>query len=182
MERTEIERDGVAAVWQEYAPELRERCRYWMGEPTEAEEAFSRATIHILLHLLPSYRTILDLRAWLLRLTYNVCMDLHRERKRRREESLEDLGGAHGEQLPALVSFGDPEKQFLQSELESYLIQRIWELPDRLQEPILRRASRQSYREIADALGIREPNARKRVQNAREILYRHLDDYRAGRR
>lgn len=181
MSNAEVEGDSLAAVWQEYAPELRERCRFWMGEPADAEEAFSRATTHILLHLSPSSRTILDLRSWLLRLTYNVCMDLHRERKRRREESLEDLCGAGADRIPALVAPGDPEQQFLQSELKSYLMRRIWSLPKHFQEPILRRAARQSYREIADALGIREPNARKRVQTAREILCQALHDYRTGR-
>jgi RNA polymerase sigma factor (sigma-70 family) len=175
--------EQFSAVWQRHSAELFQRCRAWMsGNEADAKEAFSQAASLGFRKFAVRAPDIADLRAWLLRLTYNACMDVHRQRKRRGEESLAE----HDEEaLQAFLSgraeTEDPERRFLQSELAAYLERCIRELPSGLRDPLKLRIEQRSYREIADRLAINEAAVRKRVQLGREMLLGRLEDYRAGR-
>ncbi|MEM1205838.1 MAG: tetratricopeptide repeat protein [Acidobacteriota bacterium] len=124
-----------------------------------------------------------NLRTWLLRLTYNVCMDLHRERKRRGEESLDEVGenSLRSTSGSAIVrEENDPEYNYLAGELSLFLERSIEALPSKLQDPLRMRIRSSSYREIADHLAISQAAARKRIQLARRILRDRLEEYRTG--
>src|SRR5262245_44475655 len=71
-------------LWQRHQEELLRHCGRWMGRhPHDAEDALSTAMIKTW-ELLPGQAGgVVNVRAWLLRLTHNVCMDFHRERQRR---------------------------------------------------------------------------------------------------
>jgi len=151
------------------------------GNQCDAEEALSRVSSGIFLKSSSMTQEIVDLRAWFLRLAYNACMDLHRERKRRSEQSLDETGDGVDGQSPYLVSFGDPESSFLEAELAGYLRSRIRELPPKLRQALWLRMEQHSYCDIAARLSINQAAARKRVQLARQILHRELEDYLEGR-
>jgi RNA polymerase sigma factor (sigma-70 family) len=172
-------------AWKQHAAELRQRCLTWTGgNPWDADEAISRTACIIFLKLSSQTQTISDLRAWFLRLTYNVCMDLHRERKRRCEQRLDETL----ETVPSAavrvtgMEGGNPEQHYLDAELREYLHGRILELPSKLRDTLQLRMQQRSYPEIASHLGINEPAVRKRVQLAREALHRDLQDYLEGHR
>ncbi|NET53152.1 MAG: hypothetical protein F6K09_32140 [Merismopedia sp. SIO2A8] len=61
-------------LWSHYQDYLYRRCFQWMGSKhTDAEEALSRATLKAW-NQLPKYaHKITNLRAWLTRLTHNLC-------------------------------------------------------------------------------------------------------------
>jgi RNA polymerase sigma factor (sigma-70 family) len=175
-------------VWKSHAPELFRRCLTWMGgNSAEAEEAFSRAAVNIFRGLRANGRSMPDPRPWLLRLTHNACMDVHRENKRRGEKTLGssfewDRITAEEDQAPVSPMHGqDPERLALAKERHDFLLRSIDILPSRLRETVLYKLSFQTSREVADRLRITEENVRKRLQKARTILRRRLLDYESGR-
>lgn len=170
----------LARIWREHAPEILERCHRWTGgRADDAQEAFSRAWARAVGKFASPGFAPTDVRAWLLTLTYRVCMDLHRERRRRAEETLEPADAPTPAYLGVMEN--DPERLALDRELTDFLLQGISELPSRLREAMLGYIACGSYGELAERLGIREANARKRIQQARTVLRAHLDDYHAGR-
>ena len=157
-------------------------CRRCTRQDADAEEAFSRASL-LLYRKLPAYRgKVENFRGWILRLTFNACMSLHRENRRRSEQSLEEAGVENLAEAHLLDASPaeDPESSYLQKEMGQFLRISIENLPNRLRETITGHLSLGSYREIADHLSINEANARKRMQEAREILSRGLAEYRNG--
>lgn len=174
--------EAFTRIWLQHRAEMLSLCRRCTRQDADAEEAFSRASL-LLYRKLPAYRGQVDnFRGWILRLTFNACMSLHRENRRRSEQSLEDDGVeslAEARLLDASPA-RDPESSYLQKEMGQFLRSSIENLPMRLRETITGHLSLGSYREIADHLSINEANARKRVQEAREILSRGLTEYRKG--
>lgn len=179
--------DLFTRIWKDHEAELFRRCLYWMkGNRADAQEAFSQAIMTIYRKLPEHYGKLTNLRAWLFRLTYNTCMDLHRE-KRRQEKGVElDLDSGliaaeANEGLFSTASSGDPERAILGKELETFLRRCIDDLPERLRETVLCHLSFGNHRETAQCLAISEENVRKRLQEARAILGLHLRTYRSGR-
>lgn len=172
-------------AWKQHAAELRQRCLTWTGgNHGDAEEALSRSACIIFLKLPSQAQTISDLRAWFLRLTYNVCMDLHRERKRRCEQHLEEALETAPSAAVRMAGMegGNPERHYLDAELREYLHGCILELPRKLRDALQLRMEQHSYPEIASHLGINEAAVRKRVQLARQALLRDLEEYSEGHR
>lgn len=169
-------------VWQQYQDHLYRCCLKWMGgNPTEAEDALSRAMIKALEKVRDCTGVITNFKAWLTRLTYNICVDIHREYKRLtdRVESLEVIV-EKGEE--GLVSFSHtPESVALQRELAIIIHRAIEDLPPRLRDPfILHFIEEKSYGEIAQNLGISYDNLYKRISRARKILQTRLTRYLSG--
>ena len=174
--------DLFTLVWLQHRTEMLHLCRRCTRQEADAEEAFSRASL-LLYNKLPANRErVENLRGWILRLTFNVCMSLHRENRRRAEQSLEELDAESwvDSHLPDTSPVGDPERSYLQKEMGQFLRSSIENLPERLRDTMIGHLTLGSYREIADHLSINEANARKRMQEARETLSRELAEYQAG--
>lgn len=167
-----------SSFWQRHRRDLFRSCLRWTGGRHDvAEEIFSRAAV-LALEKFACFRGGSDQeRGWLWRLTKNVCIDLHRERLRRREMSLEELldlppGG------PVRGAGETPEEELLREELLLVLRRAIDDLPVRLRAPVALVVERQmGYREIAESLAITEVAARKRMQLARQLLRGLLASY-----
>jgi RNA polymerase sigma factor (sigma-70 family) len=174
--------DSFTRIWHEHRMEILQLCRRCMKNDADAEEAFSRAGMLIYVKLAEHRHRIENLRAWLMRTAFNVCMSLHRENRRRAEQSLEELEpDSWNDPAPIRVSPGsDPERSYLRKEMSDFLWSSIAGLPDRLRETVLTHLALSSYREVADRLAINETNVRKRMQEARAILSRQLAQYRSG--
>ena len=169
-------------LWVRYQKYLYALCLRQMGGVQEdAEDALSRAMLKAW-EKLPYYAaTITDVRAWLARLISNLCVDIHREKKRRTRGavSLDEMLAADRE--PAPPSEKSPEDTLLSREMLGYVSRAVDELPARLRQPfVLRFLQETAYREIAEELAITTDNTRKRVQQARAILRARLDSYLGG--
>ncbi len=158
-------------IWKLHEEYLKRICfRYFRNSHYDAEDALSQA-------MLKSYETlprdvgrIYNLRAWLGRLTSNVCLDIHRQRQR-------EQAGFDEESLQMESPLPLPEEFYTVRELSSCLVKIVESLPERLKSPLVMRTIHESsYREVALSLGIQEANARKRVQLAKEFLRRKLKE------
>ena len=167
-------------LWGRHQDYLYGCCLEWMkGNRWEAEEALSEAMLKAW-DKLPKYaETITNIKAWLARLTHNLCMDMHRERKRgaRRMESIEAIADSE----TTACSFDSPDAAILRREMAAYIRQGIESLPPRLRAPfMLRFCQENSYPAIAKQLGLSENNIRKRIQQARAIMQQQLSQYLSG--
>lgn len=176
------DRTAFWQLWGRYQDYLYRRCLTWMGyNHTDASEALSRATLKAW-DKLPNYAgTITNPRAWLTRLTHNLCVDMHRERSRGAKgiESIEEI--ANKDEETVALTLASPESAVLRRELGMTIRSAINALPLRLRDPfILRYYHDLSYQDIAQQLALSTANVRKRIQQAREILQKHLNNYLSG--
>lgn len=168
-------------IWLQHQDYLSHRCLQWMGgNQANAEEALSNAMLKARAKW-PQYGDkITNPKAWLTRLTHNLCVDLHRAHSRQPVgvDNLEEMAT----EAVSLTNVSSPKETLLQQELNTYLHQIIAELPPRLRQPfILKFLQETSYKEIAQQLLISDDNVYKRIQEARAILRKRLQKYLTGR-
>jgi RNA polymerase sigma-70 factor (ECF subfamily) len=169
-------------LWGRYQKYLYNRCLTWMGgNHADAEEALSRARLKAW-NKLPDYgRKITNLKAWLTRLTYHLCMDMHRERSREAVgiESIEEMAVAGNEIVAS--STESPESAILRREMAMYIHHAIDTLPPRLRDVfILRCCQEMPYSDIAKLFNSSNANVRKWFEQARKILQKRLKKYLSG--
>ena len=161
------------SIWESYHDHLYGIClRHLRGVHSDAADAVSRSMM-VAHNRLPDYaRQIENLEAWLTRLTCNVCLDIHRQRRRDARASF-DLDEAYEEveHGNSVRSVPTPEEEILQAEGYRNIASAIQALPRRLREVAdLRFLEDLDYDVIAARLVITQESARKRVQQARSIL------------
>ncbi|MDB9371807.1 sigma-70 family RNA polymerase sigma factor [Nodularia sphaerocarpa] len=158
-------------LWQKYEDYLYRCCVNWMGNATDAEDALSRAMLKAWDKIRDSTVEIKNFQGWVRRLTYNVCVDIHRERHRdvKQVESLETIAFEHKQELVSQEQ--NPVIAATEQELKSFFCVAIDELPPKLRETfILHFEEELSYKQIAQNLSISYANVRKRISQARAIL------------
>lgn len=168
--------DAFWILWKRHEPHLLEICfRQMKYIRADAEDAVSRAML-VARDKLPIYaREIIDVEAWLTRLTCNVCLDMKKERSRgtKRIQVLDEAVLARRE--PTIPEPRSPEEHCVSAETLSAIGEAIDSLPRGLRDAaMLRFVHEEGYPEIAARIGITEANARKRVQLARAVLNRVL--------
>ncbi len=165
-------------IWEIHNDYLYGVCLSQMGGIKEdAEDALSRTKLKAW-DSLPRYAgVIINLRAWLTRLTCNLCMDMHRERHRRARVIVSTERMQLINSLSLASPRESPERECFQRELCMHVRRGVQQLPSPLRKPfILRFIQEMPYSEIAEQLILSTDNARKRVQLARAILRRQLID------
>jgi RNA polymerase sigma factor (sigma-70 family) len=163
--------------WQHYRDYLYGRCIKWMGgNLTDAEDALSRAMVKAWEKMQKYKEKIRNFKAWLTKLTHNLCIDIHRECDRRtnRVENIEAILDNQ-----ELVSFDDtPESAIETSEKKMIIRRAIDNLPKRLRETfILHFYQEVPYSEIAQQQETSYQNVCKRISQARAILRQNLREY-----
>jgi RNA polymerase sigma-70 factor (ECF subfamily) len=163
------DRDAFWPLWQEHREQVYWVClRQMNGVHADAADAASRTMLVAWEKLPDSASEIINLKAWLTRLTCNVCFDMHRER-RRRTRVAEAFGMS--DYRPGHREVSSPERNALSAETCAAIRRAIASLPPALREVAeLRFLHEQSYEAIAARLDLRPANARKRLQQARELL------------
>lgn len=171
------------ALWQRHRDGLYELClRAMKGHQADAEDALSRGTLKAFRKTMQHAGNIADVRAWLGRLMYNHCMDIHRERSRqaRNVETVRVMQTISMETSASRPA--SPEEVLLHSEMSGHLKVAIDDLPVHLREPFRMRVLHDlPHREIADRLALSPDNVRKRIQLARVLLRQGLEAYMSGR-
>jgi len=163
-------------LWLRHQPHIGAVChRHMHRVMTDAEDAVSRSMMTAR-ERLPNYAAeIIDIKAWLTRLTSNVCLDIKKEKWRgtRRADSLDE--NILTRRDPTLPTPETPEDVCVASQLRQLIDKAICQLPPTVGAAAqLRFLSEASYSTIAERLSITETAARKRVQKARVALRRQL--------
>ncbi len=169
-------------IWESNQGYFYKCCLKWMGGNSyDAEDALNQAMVTAWNEWTKSTNKIIYPKAWLNRIIYNFCMNMHRQRKREATK-LENIDQIKFAEHPAFASEGGfPESNILALEMEAYLDHKIKSLPDRLRHTIILHCYQEkSYKDIAEQLAISQENVRKRIQEARKILQKHLQKYLAG--
>jgi len=174
---------GFWLQWQQYRDYLYRCCIKWMGgNSTDAEDALSRAMLKAW-EKVQKYAVgeIANFKAWLTRLTHNLCVDIHRERNcgANRVEDIEVYASSVEQ---GLVSFEDTPESAMESGEKRIVIRRaIDNLPSRLRETFILHFYRElPYQEIAQQQEISYQNVCKRISQARAILREELREYFIG--
>jgi RNA polymerase sigma factor (sigma-70 family) len=181
QEQQRLTRAAATRIWQQHRTYLYALSLRWLrGDRVEAEDAVADVIYKASLALGRSYHGIANERAWLTRVLHNRCIDVHRSRNGVRPL---DAVANHQEAGNAATSGSDrsAEELFLNKELGEVMRRALAELPSTLRGPItMRLLNDESYSTISETFRISEANARKRIQQAREMLQRRLQIYLRG--
>lgn len=163
-------------IWKAHSARIQAACRGWMRQrPDLVDEAYSRVSAAAFERFMRAGGSVHTPLGWLLVLTRNTCIDLHREQRR------DPLCGAEVVENAGLAGPGDIEQSLMGRQLAAHVGRWIEELPPLQGEALrLKVLHGWSYPEMAERLGITQANARKRVQQARGRLRRRLDQYRGA--
>ncbi|NBN63460.1 sigma-70 family RNA polymerase sigma factor [Microvirga tunisiensis] len=168
---------GLWASWIDDGPVLRRRAmRLTRGDREEAEDLLSSTLIKAISHVERSDTQVREPRAFLLFALKNEYIS--RLRKRNSERQVRDFSTDIYEDNAADLADSRPSQEHLLWQQEA--LGRVMRLIDRLPAEHrrifeMRFCDEASYRDIAVALGISEPLARKRVQNLRQMLRQGLE-------
>ncbi len=168
-------------LWDQHKDYLYYQCLKRMGNNIDdAQEALSYSMLRAW-EKLPKYALqIKNVRAWLTRLSGNLCIDLHRNNSKTLNIS-EEIDFICSTDKVGVLGVETPEASLLRSELSAVLFELINKLPSQLQDPfILRFCEQSSYKDISQQLNISEVSIRKRIQGARALLRRKLSQYFMG--
>jgi RNA polymerase sigma-70 factor (ECF subfamily) len=137
------------------------------------QEAFLR--VH---RNLPSFRFDCSFHTWLYRIVTNLCLDLLRKRKVRKEELApatdSDSGGDWLEAMPETGVTGNPERRLLSGELRGRIELLLEELTPRERSVFeMRHYQGMRLRQIGEILGTTE-------EAAKNCLFRATQKMRAG--
>ena len=88
-------------------------------------------------------------------MTYNLCVDMHRERNRsaRSIENLEEIAGGEDESVTS--TFESPDSAVLRQEMNMYIQHAIDALPPRLREPFILRCCQEKAYHLEFGVSIR---------------------------
>ena len=165
--------------WQEYQKHqeyLYRCCVKWIGgNSTNAEDALSMAMLKAREKIQQCSKTIENFKAWLAKLTYNLCMDLLKKYNRYSQQ-VEDLDLVVS-RADGSTQGGDPFLVVAYQELEDFCHLAIDDLPKRLRETfVLFYHEQYSYEEITTELNISDSNVRKRISQGRAILQKRRQE------
>lgn len=169
-------------LWDQHKSYLYIHCLRWMNNnPMDAEEAMSLSMLRAWEKLPKHAFKITNVRAWLTRIAYNLCIDIHRKKTGQLSigESIDSIRIRDEDLLPSTLD--SPEAAILRWELRIVLYHLIKNLPKNLQIPvILKFIQGKTYREISDIINIPETNVRKRIQKGRILLKQSINQYLEG--
>lgn len=148
------------AFWELWLPHqsyLYHCCLKWMdNNETDAQDALSQVMLKAWDKLPLHAEKIINLKAWLTRFSYHLCIDLHREGGRKKI-------GMDSPELPA--------SDLLSTEMKMKIHFEVDALPLRLRSPFKMRFEQDvSCLDIARKLGLSIDNVYKRLSQARAIL------------
>ncbi|WP_202221948.1 sigma-70 family RNA polymerase sigma factor [Okeania sp. KiyG1] len=168
--------------WTEHQDILYQCClRLMNSNRTDAEDALSRATLKAWEKVQKFEGKITNFRAWSIKLTRNLCIDIIRERSRGATgvESIELVGET--DEMGIASSVESPESCLEREEKSIEIRRAIADLSETLRETfILHFYEELSHIEIAERQGISYNNVSRRIYVAKKKLKEKLSNYFLG--
>jgi len=177
--------DLISVFWQQWTQskdQLYQCCLKLMNSnPTEAEDALSQAMLKAWEKVQKYAGKIDNLKAWLFKLTRNLCIDIIRARSRGAVgvENIEWVGDT--EEMGIGSTVASPESCLERQEKSTEIQQAIANLPETLRDTfILHFYYELTHTEIAQRQGISYDNVCRRIHRARKQLKEKLSSYFRG--
>ena len=173
---SQTDRTNFWAVWSQHRNYFYARCLHWMnGNAVDAEDLLSQAMLKAWDKWPKETEKIANPKAWIARIIHNLCVDFHRQHKRK-SQNIETLEEMKSTQILGWID--SPEGKSFYQELRLYLRQAIETLPIKLRDAfILHHYQEKSYKEVAQQLSVSEDAIYKRVQRAIAFLRQQLSAY-----
>ncbi|NET11764.1 MAG: sigma-70 family RNA polymerase sigma factor [Okeania sp. SIO1H6] len=165
--------------WTEYQDQLYRCCLKLMNSNlTDAEDALSQAMLKAWEKVQKFAGKIDNLKAWLFKLTRNLCIDIIRQRSQG-AVGVDDIEWVGDSGEMGVASAVELPEQVLEKDERSVVIRRaIASLPERMRETfILHFYQELSYQEIVERQGISIDCVYKRISQARKKLKGMLSRY-----
>lgn len=168
--------------WMVHQDRLYRCCLKLMNfNPTDAEDALSQAMLKAVEKVQQFAGKIANFKAWLMRLTSNLCIDIIRERSRWAVgfESIESVADTEemGE-MGTAFSVKSPESVLEREEKSAEIRRAIASLPKRMRETFIWHFYEElTHRSIIERQGISYDNVCKRISLARKKLKQMLSGY-----
>ena len=156
-------------IFRQYGGLMLRHAQLMMGRDALAEDAVQEALVRFI-RLKPSFRDELHEKAWLLTVTGNICRDMLRRIKNRRET-------AAPEWFEAPCPAGAPDEELARKERDARLAQAVMALPVKYREPVLLVYYHElTGRQAAQAMRLTESAFRSRLMRARDMLRMRLGE------
>lgn len=140
-----------------------------LGQDALAEDAVQEALLRMM-SVSPRFRDEHHEKAWALAVTGNICRDMLRRKKRRREVYMPEW-------FDTPDSSGTPEEEAGQRERDRQLVRAVMDLPVTYREAVLLAYYHElTGSQAAEALGITQTAFRSRLMRARDMLRRTLGE------
>lgn len=168
--------DAVGALVVAHRPSVVRIARHLLGDAAAAEDVAQE--VFVRLHAaLPGFRGDAALSTWLYRVTLNLCRDLMRRTRRRREDvGLEALGNEP--MLPAMTVEAQADRSIDLQRLQLRVRAAVDRLPaDQREAVLLRYMEELSYTDIAHLTDTPQGTVASRVFRALERLGRDLEPH-----
>ncbi|MCR4439136.1 MAG: RNA polymerase sigma factor [bacterium] len=152
-----------------YKDRIYSQAYYFLGNRPDAEDV----TQEVLLRAWQHFDAIRKptLKAWLMRVTHNLCIDSLRRHKAERAVVSDDELGEATKAVPTQEIEHDPHRVAEQQELKDCLEEAIRRLPPRLRSIIIMREwLDMKYEEISAALGIPMNSVKVYIHRGRKQL------------
>ena len=170
-----IEYDDFWQQWMGERALFSRMCSRWLnGRTHDIEDVLSLGAIKAWSFQRTNPSVVRRFRPWALRILYNICVDVSRAQARKVVLALDEEAPVQ----PPTAAPAAPERALHESELATALARAVDTLPVRLRAVFeLRFRESMPYTEISRVLEISPDNARKRIQQARELLRKELGEY-----
>ncbi|MEA4999626.1 MAG: sigma-70 family RNA polymerase sigma factor [Candidatus Limiplasma sp.] len=167
--------DAFTALCAPYEAMVYRHCLQLLRNPQDAEDAAQEAMVRAY-RAMGRFRGGSSIATWLFRIAHNVCLDvLKRPRTRRETASLEALGEAGFD--PAAPE-DDPEAAYLRQSDRERITQAIGRLPKEQQALLsLRYGQGMSYEELAGALRLGLGTVKSKLNRAKAKLKNLLGEW-----
>ena len=164
-----------------YQGKILNYCFRMLGNRSDAEDAAQEVFVKVY-RFIGSFTGQSSFSTWLYKVASNVCFDILRKRKRRGGESLSlQQYTAEGEEfdLPLEDDSYSPDRSFQRTEAQRVLKEALEKLsPEHRRVIILRDIEGLSYEEIAGIVGTAAGTVKSRINRARQILQKLLENNR----
>ena len=158
--------DAYYDLISDYRIRLYRKACSLIGNPEDAEDVLQEALITAY-QALNKFRGDSGIYTWLYRITINKCRDHLRNRRTKKEDTIEQYTPVLFDERISI------EKNFELSDDAAYLISKINELDKKYRQiSILRYYDNLSYQEIAEIINVNIGTVKSRLFKARELLKR----------
>lgn len=158
-------------IWSTHRNRIKRCCYKWLnGNPDQINDAMSLASEKAYRYYLSESEPIKNHFSWLYKLTYNICIDIHRGQARQQDIVNEVTS------LPDNFYFSANTSESLDEQMDrefafDVLMELISELPQEMRLVVKYRfIDDLEYQEIAVLLDTNQANVRKKVQLIRQRL------------